>query len=200
MPEHWRWRSRPSSAAATPVAAQSPAASRRSPAAPAAAGRLDAGHRGAERAARRGGRRRTAPSTSQSRARAARENCIEQPELGHMCFGPSGAISKVEGGDGDTGRRRPAISRHHRPARHSVPRAWRVASDGTIWYHRRRARGGRGRPARHDHGRGGHRPAVQGRRGRHDHERRRPGGLRGRQQPRQGPARQCDARTRTPTD
>jgi sugar lactone lactonase YvrE len=24
--------------------------------------------------------------------------CIEQPELGHMCFGPSGSVSKIEGG------------------------------------------------------------------------------------------------------
>ncbi len=58
--------------------------------------------------------------------------CIVQPELGHMCFGPSGAISKVEGGvatrvvEGlasgitDTGET-------------LGPSGVALASDGTIW-------------------------------------------------------------------
>ena len=59
--------------------------------------------------------------------------CIEQPELGHMCFGPSGAIAKIEGGAAtrvveglpsgitDTGET-------------LGPSGVAVASDGTIWY------------------------------------------------------------------
>ena len=58
--------------------------------------------------------------------------CIVQPELGHMCFGPSGAISKIEGGvatrvvEGlpsgitDTGET-------------LGPSGVALASDGTIW-------------------------------------------------------------------
>lgn len=62
-----------------------------------------------------------------------KDGCIEQPELGHMCFGPSGGISKVANGtatrvvDGlisgatDTGEALGASS-------------VAFASDGTMWY------------------------------------------------------------------
>lgn len=61
------------------------------------------------------------------------DSCIDHPELGHMCFGMTGGISKVEGGtatrivDGlpsaitDTGE---TIG----------PSGVAVASDGTVWY------------------------------------------------------------------
>jgi hypothetical protein len=58
--------------------------------------------------------------------------CIVQPELGHMCFGPSGTVSKVEGGA--TTRVVEGLPSGKTDTGETLgPSGVALASDGTIW-------------------------------------------------------------------